>query len=782
MIDLIQWRCSVGSFKLKVKCYIGKYTNNAFDIGVLHTVLNIFADYAVLHIVQFIKYICSMLLLCSGDIEVNPGPAFHVACPKCNTQVHIRKKICVCGYRLIKKRGTAVGKRTGRPLGTTRDAGFTSSTGHPTADIDVELNVPIGRPVGTTRDAGFSTSTGHSTTNVDIELNVPTGRPIGTTRDAGFNASTGHPTASVDIELNIPTGRPVGTTRDAGFSTSTGRPEGSIDSIDDLIEEGNPEYSDSTSMFIEENLTLSNEYMKQFDLPKTWSMDNLSVNDSLLARAKKRIGQQVRFDAKPLAIGMCYCCGSILWSRVDNFHTHLVKLNLEDENIPAVAYQHAMITSGKGYLTYRHKSGKLYSCSVCSSLKLPTEYNLKFHVGITEKSNTSEWNMVYPSELTSLKSEVERCQVALCGIFSTTVKDAKKHQWRHIQGEVNALHKLDKHYYGMFGFLMINEQITEKLTEYSGACERIRVALNWFKKNNHLYKDFLARFETMYRYIRQDVVNPEILKGNQDKILESEALGMAFPLDSGYFDQYSYLYGNLDIAGIQSPQPHMIDKVKDSVEWLQECTSVQYGQEYLLEKVFPYLFPYGEGEWHYQCSLGLSQFTKIRLLDPRGQFAKDTNFPFFMFDYMTKVRLRSYNARKVVASSKLETSLTAGTVIAADRPMSDPYASYGTEVPRVIPGSKQYWKGFGYDLVAMTDQLGIPDFFLTLSPNDNWPHIQSTIKKGWGASADPSEFEDLSKKPDNEQSVGFNPLESVLGAEKRFSAMMDIYLTKSLVL
>ena len=97
------------------------------------------------------------------------------------------------------------------------------------------------------------------------------------------------------------------------------------------------------------------------------------------------------------------------------------------------------------------QSGKMYSCSVCSSFKLPTEYSLKFHVGKTEKSSTSEWDMVYPSEITSLKSEVERCQVAPCGIFSTTVKDAKKHQWRHIQGEVNALHKLDKHYYGMFG-------------------------------------------------------------------------------------------------------------------------------------------------------------------------------------------------------------------------------------------------------------------------------------------------------------------------------------------
>ena len=48
--------------------------------------------------------------------------------------------------------------------------------------------------------------------------------------------------------------------------------------------------------------------------------------------------------------------------------------------------------------------------------------------------------------------------------------------------------------------------------------------------------------------------------------------------------------------------------------------------------------------------------------------------------------------------------------MAAERPMSDPYDSYGTEVPHVIPGSKQYWKSFGYDLVAMTEQLGIPDF------------------------------------------------------------------------
>jgi len=84
------------------------------------------------------------------------------------------------------------------------------------------------------------------------------------------------------------------------------------------------------------------------------------------------------------------------------------------------------------------------------------------------------------------------------------------------------------------------------------------------------------------------------------------------------------------------------------------------------------------------------------------------------------------------------------------------------------------------DLIAMVEQLGIPDYFVTLTPNDNWPHIQVTIRKGWGASADPWEFEDLSAKGDKGEpaAVGPHPLQSVLGAEKRFKAMLDMLLDK----
>ena len=214
---------------------------------------------------------------------------------------------------------------------------------------------------------------------------------------------------------------------------------------------------------------------------------------------------------------------------------------------------------------------------------------------------------------------------------------------------------------------------------------------------------------------------------------------------------------------------------------LREYTSVQYGQRYLLEKTFPHLFIYGEGGWYYKCCIGFSQFNKMRLLDCRGRFSNDPNYPFFMFDYMTKIRMHAYNARKIVGVNKLESKLTAGKLKQSNKDVHDPYATYGTDVPCTIPGSKQYWKSFGLDLVAMTKQRGIPDFFLTLSPNDNWPHIQSTIRKGWGASADPSEFNDLSIETTDKRSVGQHPLASVLGAEKRFSAMLEIILNKKLV-
>ena len=90
MIDLLQWRATIGCYSLKIKCYVGrKYTNNAFDEGGLYTFLRnvTITDVAILHIALFELYVASILLLCSGDIEVNPGPVCYVMCPNCEKKL-----------------------------------------------------------------------------------------------------------------------------------------------------------------------------------------------------------------------------------------------------------------------------------------------------------------------------------------------------------------------------------------------------------------------------------------------------------------------------------------------------------------------------------------------------------------------------------------------------------------------------------------------------------------------------------------------------------------------
>ena len=71
--------------------------------GMLHRSFNDhFDDFAVLRIAVFAMYVISMLLLCSSDIELNPGPGCYVMCPNCNVQVHIRKKLVIVVIGFLK--------------------------------------------------------------------------------------------------------------------------------------------------------------------------------------------------------------------------------------------------------------------------------------------------------------------------------------------------------------------------------------------------------------------------------------------------------------------------------------------------------------------------------------------------------------------------------------------------------------------------------------------------------------------------------------------------------
>ena len=91
-------------------------------------------------LVQNVVLCVSLLLILCGDIELNPGPKGKKVRPNCKELIANRLIKRICGFNLSK-----IHQSTGRPVGTTRAAGY---------------NVIIGRPLGTSISDGFKVSTG----------------------------------------------------------------------------------------------------------------------------------------------------------------------------------------------------------------------------------------------------------------------------------------------------------------------------------------------------------------------------------------------------------------------------------------------------------------------------------------------------------------------------------------------------------------------------------------------------------------------------------------------
>ena len=68
--------------------------------------------------------------------------------------------------------------------------------------------------------------------------------------------------------------------------------------------------------------------------------------------------------------------------------------------------------------------------------------------------NPNSKKIKIPTELNRINQQT-KYQISLCGLFYRAIKhsDKLKRQFQHNQGEVNALHKMDKHYGAMFGFV-----------------------------------------------------------------------------------------------------------------------------------------------------------------------------------------------------------------------------------------------------------------------------------------------------------------------------------------
>ena len=179
-----------------------------------------------------------MLLIVSGDVELNPGPtgssSSFANAPDSNADQSTRSTVCQL-FRACSGCNENVSMSGGRPTGTTAVAGFnvSMSGGRPTgttAAAGFDVSMSGGRPTGTTAAAGFdvSMSGGRPTgTTAAAGFDVSGGRPTGTTAAAGFDVSGGRPTGSTAAAgFDVSGGRPTGTTAAAGFDVSGGRPTG----------------------------------------------------------------------------------------------------------------------------------------------------------------------------------------------------------------------------------------------------------------------------------------------------------------------------------------------------------------------------------------------------------------------------------------------------------------------------------------------------------------------------------------------------------------------------
>ena len=226
--------------------------------------------------------------------------------------------------------GYDVSKSGGRPTGTTAKAGYDvcKSGGRPTGTTaEAGYDVSGGRPTGTTAEAGYDVSGGRPTgTTAEAGYDVSGGRPTGTTAKAGYDVcksggrSTGT-TGKAGYDVSKSGGRPTGTTAEAGYDIGVagGRP---LDAVDQQSRRS------TTAAQCQQTCTREGKEMctNQEEVEEQRCTDNnvLNVSEGKLKRIKNLIVKQMNFDSLPLGKAICWKCGEILYSTVDNNRTYLI--------------------------------------------------------------------------------------------------------------------------------------------------------------------------------------------------------------------------------------------------------------------------------------------------------------------------------------------------------------------------------------------------------------------------------------------------------------------------
>ena len=226
---------------------------------------------------------------------------------------------------------------------------------------------------------------------------------------------------------------------------------------------------------------------------------------------------------------------------------------------------------------------------------------------------------------------------------------------------------------------------------------RIQQALFWLRKHNPLYSQFYANYDTLYRFDPDKVIHlhkaTAFSTNNHTTVqthLREEDSGIVTNLDDNGI--VPTLNSNIDFAGLQHPHLHTLNT---HLHELKQLTRVSYSDPYLEAKVWPHLFPFGNGGWFQGSLLKAGEYLKHTLLNLDARWRKDRSFSFHWYDRQIKSRL-VYVAKARQAKRKDRTDdLTSSKLQDGSF-----YDKLGTIVPTTITGSRSYWASKLLDLLG----------------------------------------------------------------------------------
>jgi len=271
---------------------------------------------------------------------------------------------------------------------------------------------------------------------------------------------------------------------------------------------------------------------------------------------------------------------------------------------------------------------------------------------------------------------------------------------------------------------MINARVQKtdgRYHDFRVRAGKVKNALIWLKNNNKYYSDIQIKNENVEALpddgnAIDELCKYEDIEDNEENIAEGGVADDELP-DNGEDDFEEDVY---ETGVAHTHYPHQDDQIKNHIKWasfnakpVDEFKTLGY-----MTCAFPTLFPNGKGDFRDDRAKEIKPGAYFKhLMHYHDRFAQHKTFRFFA--YNTWMRWTALNDGNVfVANSSEFKNITVAK-------LRDLLENNNGLIKKImfmasnLKGTKKFWNARANELRSMTEQLGLPTFFLTLSCADH---------------------------------------------------------------